>query len=328
MYDVITFGSATVDIFAQTKSKLIKIMDSNSETDLLAFSTGSKLLIDELGYTLGGGGTNTAAAFSSLGLKVAFIGKVGSGFNGKLIMHHLKKNEIDTRFVKRCKDHTGVSIILDNIEKDRVILAHKGANDHLTTRDFKLSQLKTGWIHSSSLVGESFKTLIKVGEYAKRNNIGLSFNPSSYMTEKGIFYLRPVLRNTDVLIFNLHEATLLTKEEKLTSIMRKLLSLGPRIIVITDGKRGVHTTDSKHMYSLPARKVKAKDTTGAGDAFAASFLAGMIRKKPIEWCLRMGVENAASIIQSIGAKNGLMGWNQANKAVRENKSKIRKTRLY
>ena len=279
-------------------------------------------------YNLGGGGTNSAAAFSGLGMKTAFLGKVGKGYHSKLIMDYMRQHKIDTKFVVRGNAHSAVSIILDNLEKDRVILAHKGVNEFLLMRDIKLKTLKTKWIYSSSLTGASFETLKKVCGYAVKNNINVAFNPSSYMTEKGIFYLRPVLRNIKVLVFNLHEATLLTKEEKLSTIFRKLLSLGPEIIVITEGKQGVHAVDGTHMYSIKSNHVKVIDTTGAGDAFAASFVAGLIRKKGIEFSLKIGIENATSVIQHIGAKNGLLTWDQALKKIKVDKKKIIKTRLY
>ena len=70
MYDVITVGSATLDVFARTRfSEIIKIIDPKGETDLLAFPVGTKILIDELDFTTGGGGTNTAVALARLSIK-------------------------------------------------------------------------------------------------------------------------------------------------------------------------------------------------------------------------------------------------------------------
>ena len=87
MYDVICVGSSTIDVFARTKfSELIKITDkkTHKETDLLAYPTGSKILIKELNFTVGGGGTNTAVALSKLGHKVAYLGKTGKDENSHL----------------------------------------------------------------------------------------------------------------------------------------------------------------------------------------------------------------------------------------------------
>ena len=328
MYDVITMGSATIDMFAMTKSKLIKILDSQGETDLLAFSTGTKLLIDELHYSLGGGGTNTAAVFATFGLRTAFLGKVGTGFKSEQVLKRLRGLNVDTRLVFHGKEHTGVSIILDNIERDRVILAHKGVNNNLRMRDFKLSDIETRWIYASSLVGESYETLKKVARHAKKSKIKVAFNPSSYMTEKGIAYLRPVLKNIDVLIFNMHEATLLTKEQKLPEIFRKIHKTGPGIVVITDGKKGVHASDGANSYFVPAKKVKVVDSTGAGDSFAASFISGLMKDKDIPWSMKVGIENASAIIKVIGAKNGLLSWHEACRRANNNKSPVQKSVLY
>ncbi len=97
MYDIITVGSSTVDVFAKTKSSgLIKIMDSKGETDLLAYPTGAKILVTELDFTTGGGGTNTAVSLARLGHKVAYLGKMGCGSNAQRIIDELKKEKVDS----------------------------------------------------------------------------------------------------------------------------------------------------------------------------------------------------------------------------------------
>ena len=129
MYDIITVGSATVDVFTKTRfSELIKIIDPKGETDLLAFPSGSKILIDELEFTIGGGGTNTAVALSRLGHRVAFLGKLGEGTNSEFIHKNLKKEKID-QLCAHGKGNAGYSVILDTIEHDRTILTYKGVND-------------------------------------------------------------------------------------------------------------------------------------------------------------------------------------------------------
>ena len=95
MYDVITVGSATVDVFAHTdRSQLIKIMTDHSEQDLLAYPSGSKIIITELDFTTGGGGTNTAVSLARLGLKTAYLGQLGNDDNGNHILKKLKEEKI------------------------------------------------------------------------------------------------------------------------------------------------------------------------------------------------------------------------------------------
>ncbi|MCB9361972.1 carbohydrate kinase family protein [Candidatus Woesearchaeota archaeon] len=306
MYDVITMGSATVDIFARTDSEMIKIIDAQNETNHVAFTTGTKHLIHDLIYSVGGGGTNTAAVFSKLGLKCAFLGKVGDDINGKLIMDRLKMRKIDTSLVAKGKGLSGFSIVLDNMEKDRVILSHKGINDSLTPKDIK--PFKAKWLFSTSLMGTSYETLLSLTRKLKKQGVKIAVNPSLYMTKLGIAHLRPLLERTDLLIFNRKEAETLTGLKEIDSIFAILHQHGPSTILITQGKQGVYASDGKNCLHMSSRKVEAVDTTGAGDTFAATYLGAFIKGKDMETALRLGLENSCALIQEIGAKNGLQSW--------------------
>ncbi len=90
MYDIITVGSSTIDAFAKVDSELVKIKTIHHTEELIAYPSGSKILIKELNFQTGGGGTNSAVALSRLGLKVALIGKLGRGSNSVLILKSLR----------------------------------------------------------------------------------------------------------------------------------------------------------------------------------------------------------------------------------------------
>src|SRR3990170_4582134 len=112
MYDVITIGSATVDVFANTDSELIDIKTKDSEMKFLCYHTGSKILIKQLNFTTGGGGTNTAVSCSRLGLKTAYLGNVGNDENGKKIIDELKREKIDFIGTSDKVHKTNYSIVL------------------------------------------------------------------------------------------------------------------------------------------------------------------------------------------------------------------------
>ncbi len=323
MYDIITVGSATVDVFAHTKSELIKIKTSSSEEDLIAYPSGSKILIKELRFTTGGGGTNTAVSLARLNHKVAYLGSLGNDENGKKILDLLKKEKID--FIgKLTKDITGYSIILDSIEHDRTILTYKGANNKLKFSSIKQKKLKTKWFYFSSMVSESFKTLEKLVEFAKKNNIKIAFNPSTYLAEKGKGYLKKILVRTTILILNKEEASLLVGKNNMKIMLNDLYKLGPEIIVITDGKKAIYAFDGKIVYVLIPNKIKVVETTGAGDAFASAFLSGIMKKNDIEFALKMGLANSESVITHSGAKNKLLKYNEILKAIKKKSDKIKK----
>ncbi len=327
MYDVITVGSATYDVFAKTQfSELIKIIDPKGETDLLAFPSGSKIIIDELQFTSGGGGTNTAVALARLGHSVGFVGKLGEGTNSAFIHRELAKEKIDL-LCAHGKGMAGYSIILDTIEHDRTILAYKGANDHLRFSEIPLRKIRAKWFYFSAMLSESFKTQEKLAVFAKKQGIKIAFNPSTYLAKKGAAALKNILGATNLLVLNREEACLLAGNLKAKLLAKKLHSLGPEIVAVTDGKNPLFVSDNNTLYIAKPPKVKVIDATGAGDAFAASFLSGLIRKNDIEFALRLGLVNSASVLAHHGAKNILLSYPAAKNAIKKLRLTITKSRL-
>lgn len=329
MYDVICVGSATVDVFAKTKfSELIKIFDKKGETDLLAYPAGSKILIEELNFTTGGGATNTAVALARLGNKVACICKTGAGANAEKVEKHLKRENVDiSLLVKDKKGRTGFSIILDSLEHDRTILAFKGSNNTLGFNEINLKKLNTKWFYFSTMMDKSFKTLEKLAKYAQKNKIKIAFNTSPYLAKKGAKYLKTILERTEIFILNKEEASSIAPGKTIGDLLKNIRKLGPKIIVITDGKNGATAYDGHFAYHSVPHDVKVVETTGAGDAFASSFLSGMLKKNNIEFAMKLATTNSESVITRHGAKTGLLRWNEALSLIKRKPTKIIKKRI-
>jgi len=327
MYVVITVGSSSVVVFAKSKfSELIKIIDSKGETDLLAYPTGAKILIEELNFTTGGGATNTAVCLARLGNKVACISKMGSGSNSSKVTKHLEREGIDTSLIVRSKKgRTGYSIILDSIEHDRTILTFKGSNNDLKFSEIKLNKLKTKWFYFSTMLKDGFKTLEKLAKFAEKKKIKIAFNASSYLVKKGTNFLKEILKRTDIFVLNKEEAKTLALGNDIKNLLVKIRKLGPKIVIITNGKNDANAFDGKFIYTLKPNNVRVVETTGAGDAFAASFLSGMIKKNDIEFALKMASANSESVIQHHGAKNKLLTYKECLRQM--NKVKIKKKKI-
>lgn len=311
MYDVITVGSATVDVFVETGSKLFK-----GKRDFVKVPFGSKILVNELSSATGGGGTNTSVSLSRLGFKVGFLGKIGKGLSSQRILKELKKENVDCL---ACRENarTGYSIILDAYGHDRTILTFKGSNNDLRFSEINKSKLKTKWFYFASMMKTSFKTMGSLSAFAAKNNIKIIFNPSSYLVKKGKFYLRKVLKNTNILIMNKEEATILIGKGKTEKQLKKLFKLTKDIAIITDGAKGAHAYDGKYFYKIKAHRIKVIESTGAGDAFASAFLAGIIKKNNIEFAMKLALANSESVITHHGAKNKLLTWKEAKKQKKE-----------
>ena len=322
MYDVITVGSSTIDVFANVESELIKIKTVTHEEELIAYPSGSKILIKNLDFLTGGGGTNTAVVLSKLGLKVAYLGKIGTGSNSGLIVKRLKKDNIAFMGVQSKKYHSGYSIILDSLEGDRTILAYKGANNYLEYKELNLKKLKTKWFYFSSMIGKSYETLEKLAEYGVKNNIKIAFNPSNYLAEKGFSFLKKLLSNVTLLILNKEEANLLAGKGEIKDLIKRISEFGPKLVIITDGKRGAYTIENNKLLHVHTLGNKPVETTGAGDVFASTVLAGLIKGKKVKECLRLSAINSSFAIMEKGAKRGLLNYEKLNSILRKNPPKI------
>lgn len=276
----------------------------------LAYPLGEKILINHLEFQVGGGGTNTAVAFSRLGLKTAYLGKIGKDESGLSVFRNLKNEGI--RFIGVLGHTSGLSVVLDSVEDDRTILAYKGCNNFLEFKEIDKNKLKSKWFYFSSMMGDSLKTLKHLSTFASKNGIKVAFNPSSYMAKSGLKNLEPIIKNTNILIMNKEEACDVLGEKHDTKkdikeIISKLKKHISDYVVITDGPNGAWCYDGKKLLFAKAIKgLKIIETTGAGDAFAAGFTAQVIREKPVEDCFRAGFIESESVITAYGAKNNLL----------------------
>lgn len=327
MYDVITVGSATFDVFARTEfSEIVKIIDPKGETDLLAFPSGSKILIDEIDFSTGGSGTNTGVALSRLGHKVAFVGRLGQGTNSAFIHKQLQREKVD-QLCAHGDGMVGYSIILDTLEHDRTILAYKGANDHLTYSGIPTRKLKTKWFYFGAMLHESFRTQEKLALFAKKCGIKIAFNPSTYLAKQGAAALKGILTHTELLVLNREEACLLAGSLPMEQAIRNLHSLGPNLVVVTDGKNRLFVSDGATLHSAMPPKIKVVDATGAGDAFAASFLSGLLRTGDIAFAIKLGIVNSSSVLSNYGAKNILLSYPEALRRIKKLRISIASKRL-
>ncbi len=312
MKNILTFGSATIDIFLDTKNKLFIQKQSKSSNITIPF--GSKIKIDECRQSTGGGGTNTAANFSTLGLNATYIGKVGTDNFADVIINDLKKFNVNTKYIKREQGSTALSIILDSTGHDRTILTHKGVADKLRPSEVTMNALsKAKCFYLSSLTGPSIKVAEKVSKYAKYSNKPLAFNPSSYMIQESRNQVLQIARNATWLICNKEEAELIAGSKgNLQKIIPKIEAKTKSQVIVTDGQNGAYYINKKLIH-IPTHKVKVVETTGAGDAFASTFVTSMLKNGNIEESIRYGIRQSESIISYYGAKNKFLSWRQLKK---------------
>lgn len=325
LFDVIAVGSNTLDVFVKTDVDVIhkhhKSKKQKSDEVCIAYPIGQKILIQHLDFQVGGGGTNTAVSFARLGLKTAYLGKIGKDENGIKVFNLLEKEKI--KFIGPIGKSTGFSVVLDSIKDDRTILTHKGCNDELLIKEIHESLLNSKWFYFSSMIGKSLETLKELAKYANKTGIKIAFNPSSYLTKKGINHIKEILEVCDVLIMNKEEACDLSGTKNINLILKKLKKYAKSYVIVTDGPNGAYCYDgNKRYFATPRKNIQIHETTGAGDAFASALIAGIIRKKDLKTSIKQALIQAESVIQAYGAKNDLLSAKKMNLMLKKDKRKI------
>lgn len=329
MFDVISVGSCTVDAFAKTEKGMADVLTNKKGVEELAYPLGEKILIKDLRFQIGGSGANTSIGFSRLGLHSAVLSKIGKDVDGSKIFKKLKEENVS--FIGNLGKISAYSVVLNAIKRDRTILTYRGCTNNIKYKNIDFKKFKTKYVFFGSLMKQSLKTMKKIAKYCDKNNIKKVFNPSSYLAKKRTRYLKPILDNCEALILNKEEAKLLSKKDtgRVKKLLKTLKQKGPKIVVITDGKDGVYLLDNEgdYYHAYASKKIKIEETTGAGDAFNTGFTTGLILKKELEECIKMGLCNAESVIRHYGAQKGLLKQKQLNRKLKKDKRKIVKTKL-
>jgi len=310
MFDVITFGSATQDVFMSSKKlKIVKSDDFDTKKGL-CISLGSKMHMDDVFFAMGGVGTNSACTFGKQGLKTAYFGAVGRDVFAESVKAELQKHNVSLDLLRESDEYpTAFSVILSLPEVGRSILEKYGACHELKADDLNFNDIRAKWFYVGSLSSHSHEMLVPLLDFAKSEGIYVSSNPAgSLKTEEGAKELKSVLDKIDILILNQEESGKLAgiDYEKEDEIFEKLDEWVKGIVVMTKGPEGVIVSDGKHRYSAGIPKSGMVDRTGAGDAFGSAFTAGYIETEDIVHAIQLGTANATSVLQEMGATNGLL----------------------
>lgn len=301
MFDVISIGAATADIFIKSKN----LQESSR---FISLKRSSKNEISESLICSGGGATNSATTFSRLGLKSTIISLIADDPLFEYIKQDLVKEKINSQFlVKKAHDNTDFSVILVTSNGIRSILTNRGQS-RLESKNIPWSKLKTKWLYITSLEG-NLSLLEELIGFALENNLKISFNPGQRELSKRR-ELIPLLKHLDFLLLNRQEAEILANlNRKNPQFWEKLRTFSP-IVAVTNGRSGAKILTPDETYFSPIINTKAVDETGAGDAFGSAFIAALIYNYSISECLNWGIRNSASVVSALGAKSAILNLKQ------------------
>jgi len=268
-------------------------------------------------YTLspGGSAANTLYGLAKLGVSAGFLGAVGDDEAGRMLLKDFRNVGVDTGQIRVKQEKTGSTLCLTDKRGRRAIYVLPGANSLLESDDIDLDYIKQAHVlHLSSLAGER---LLKIQNQLMERippSIKVSFAPGSIYAARGLDDLSPIIKRTHVLFLNHKEIAELTGEEFQRGA-QSCLRHGCDIVAVTIGGRikgkantaacYLATGNREYMIETKVTKQTLGDTVGAGDAFAAGFLFGLLRQRNLEECGYLGELVAQFSITRCGARAGL-----------------------
>jgi ribokinase len=292
LFDVVGFGALNVD-------KLFKV-------NRIAVAEEESFATD---YTeaCGGSAANTIVGLARLDCKCGFVGKVASDDGGKMLVEDFHKENVNTKGIIHAKQgRSGTVLGFVDQKGERALYIDSGVNDTIGFKEIDTRYAyNTEFLHLSSFVGQkSFQAQKKLLE-ALPEKVKVSFDPGSVYARLGMDKLEPIVKKTFAMMPNSGELELLTGESDYCRGAKFLLEKGVKIVAVKLGAKGCYVTDGKESHVVKPFKVRVVDTTGAGDAFCAGFLYGLIKGKDLSWCGKAGNFLASRCIMEMGARTGL-----------------------
>ena len=280
---------------------------------------GRLVLFDQLELHTGGCACNTAMGLAKLGLEVATIGRVGEDGFGDFILRRLEEYGIITTGMK-CDEEASTSFTFVSIASDgeRAFLHTLGANARFSLEDVDMDLVKeakilhiAGTFLMPTIDGEPTARLLKEAKAAGViTSLDTAYNDR---LSDWLSVLAPSLPFIDYFLPSLEEARRISGLRAPKKVARFFLAAGVKVVGLKMGLDGVYVASKDKEVNVPIYEVETVDTTGAGDAFVAGFLKGVLDILPLKECAKLGNAVAALAVQAIGTTAGLKTFEETRK---------------
>ena len=301
---ILSIGAATQDVFLDNSPEF-RVISMAKDQDVVEFDLGSKIDVQNIEISSGGGATNAATTFARQGLESSFMGVVGMDSSGEQVSKMLDEESIDTSRVEFSNRYnTDYSAIILAPNGERTILTYRGASEHIYADNFELKYGEFDWIYLSNLAGR-FDVISKIIQESVKKGAKIAWNPGKkelLEAEK----VRTLLRDIEILIVNKEEASLIFEGISAEELIRNGSKFVP-VMILTDGPDGVWAISGNKMIRAGMYEdVPSIDRTGAGDAFGSGFVSQWAQGANLQQSILFASANSTSVIQHLGAKKGIL----------------------
>lgn len=306
MHEFIAIGDLVTDAFIRLRDERIHADKKDGKYEL-SIPFAEKVPFEEAHILPAvGNAPNAAVSAATLGLNSYLVTNIGDDQAGQECLESLKKNNVKTDFVSITKGKkTNYHYVLW-FEDDRTILI-KHEDFPYILPDFGNPK----WVYFSSVNKNAYPFHNKVVEYLEdKPEVKLAFQPGKFEIKLGKDKLAKLYGRSDIFFVNVSEAqtVLDTDSSDMNMLLKGLHSLGPSIVVITDGPIGAYIYDGRSSWFQPPYPDPAKpfERTGAGDAFSSTTVASLALGNDLPTALSWGAINSMSVVQQVGAQAGLL----------------------
>jgi sugar/nucleoside kinase (ribokinase family) len=271
------------------------------------FFIGGTSYCDFAKVELAGSG-NVAVGLSSLGGKVAFVGKAGDDFFGELYIQNLNEKGVISKIFLDRDCPTGLVIVFAD-GSERSFLVFRGANDKLSIGEIEkslniISESKCAYFSGYSLVNDPQKSAVfRAIELARKFKVRIIFDPGAYnlvISNRQLF--TKLLDLCDVFSPNLNEAEALTNTTDMNDIINRLRNKVP-LTALKLGREGCILINRTNIVKVPGFNVESLDPTGAGDAFTAALIYGLTHRLSLKSTGQLANWYAAKIVTHFGSRS-------------------------
>jgi len=307
--DFFAIGDIVTEPFIRLKDASVHCKINNEDCEI-CMRWGDKIPYESFTVCAAvGNASNAAVAAARLGLKSSLRAYVGRDRYGEDCVGVLKNEKIDTTYIvvdpTRPTNYHYVLWYEDN----RTILVKHEDFDY-TVPDLPVSPR---WIYLSSLAANSLPYHQQLMEWlTKHPESKLAFQPGTFQMKLGVAALKTIYERSNLFVVNKEEAERILQKpagSDMKDLLASMKALGPKIVVITDDKRGCYAIDEEgkmiHVPRYPDPR-PPYEITGAGDALASGTAAALALGKPLDEALRWGSADASAVLQEIGAQKGLL----------------------
>jgi ribokinase len=307
-HDFVAVGDITTDEFIQLKKENARVSENTGDSRTqICMNFGDKLEYEGfVNVPAVGNSPNASVCAHRLGLKSALVTNFGTDESGDEIQKRLEDEGVDISFAKRHEGKRSNHHYVLRYGAERTILI-KHEEYPYTLPDLE----EPTWLYFSSVGENSMPFHHEIAKYVRDHpDTKLAFQPGSFQIKLGFETLRDIYVVSSVFFCNKEEAQsiLKSKETDMQKLLSAMHALGPKIVIITDGTKGAYSFDGKEIWHMPMYPDPAPptDRTGAGDAFSATFTSALALGKSTPEALSWGPINSMSVVQYIGAQEGLL----------------------